>query len=284
MSRWQQVRSVVSTAGTRWLEPRTSHIAAAMAFHALLALAPLLLLLLAVAGRLLGREAARDGLLSAVHRLAGPEGEVVASSMLHLVTVPRWRTTGTVLGAALLILFASSFFLELRTAVNAIWETGHKGLRRMLLRRLLSLGETLIAVAAGLLILAFSVLRSVVWPFLASEGRPVNWLLIGASHVGTVVLTVLVLGTVYRYMPEVRPRPRLLAVLVGAVPTAVVLGIMSHVIGRFISASALASLYGAASSVIIALLWMYYSVWIALFGAELCRAWDEATVVRPAAR
>ena len=60
------------------------------------------------------------------------------------------------------------------------------------------------------------------------------------------------------------------------------LGFFSHLIGRIISASALASLYGAASSVIVALLWMYYSVWIALFGAELCRAWDEATArVRP---
>lgn len=248
-----------------------------MAFHALLALAPLLLLLLSVAGRLLGREAARDSLLSAARRFAGPEAESVALSMLQLVTVSRWRTTGTLLGLGLLLLFASSFFMELRTAVNTVWDTGHKGLRRLLLRRLISLGETLITVVAGLLILAVGVLRSVVWPLLTTDGSPGHWLLIGASHAGTLILTTAVLATVYRYLPEVRPRPRAAAVLVGAVPTAMVLGLFSHLIGRIISASALASLYGAASSVIVALLWMYYSVWIALFGAELCRAWDEAT-------
>ena len=282
MRHWRDMRAIVATASRRWFEPQTSRMAAAMAFHALLALAPLLLLLLAVAGRLLGRETARESLLGAVQRFAGPDAERVAVGMLQLMTASRWRTTGTLLGVALLLLFTSTFFVELRSALNIVWETGHHGLRRLLLRRLLSLVETLMTVVLGLLILALGVLRSVVWPLLATDGSPTHWLLIGASHAATLSLTAAVLAIIYRYLPEVRPRPRMRAVLVGAVPTAVVLGVFSHLIGRIISASALASLYGAASSIIVALLWMYYSVWIALFGAELARAWDQATAGRAA--
>lgn len=267
---------VLRIATGRWLGARTSQLAAAIAFHALLALAPLLLLLLGVAGRLLGREQARTGLADAARRFAGPEAEHVTTALLQLVTASPWRTTGTVLGAVLLLLGASSFFLQLRGALNAVWGAGHKGFRRLLLRRLVSLGETLLAVTAGLLVLALGVVRSVISPVLSARGAPGHWAFVGMSYFGIFVMTCAVLAAVYRFLPEVRPRPRGAAVLAGALPAALLLNLFSHAIGRFISASAVVSLYGAASSVIVALLWMYYSAWIVLLGAEVARAWDEA--------
>ena len=279
MLRRGRVVAVCKLAGSSWLGGRTPQLAAAIAFHALLAMAPLLLLLLAVAGRLLGREAARDGVARAARRIAGLQAERVAEGMLNLIAASPWRTTSAILGVGLLLLFASSFFVQLRNALNAVWGTTHRGFRRMLLRRALSLAETLVAVTIALLVLALGVLRSVAFPLLAARGLGVRWAWVGLSHLGTLAGTVLVLGIAYAYLPEVRPRPSRAAVLAGALPAAVILSAFSHVSGRFISASALASLFGAASSVIVALLWMYYSAWILLLGAEICRAWD---VVRSA--
>jgi membrane protein len=275
MRRRRQVLAVCRLAGRRWLGGRTPQLAAALAFQAMLALAPLLLFLLAVAGRLLGRETAREGVAHAVRRFAGVEAERVADGMVTLITASPWRTTGAVLGVGLLLLFASSFFVQLRGALNVVWGTTHRGLRQILLRRLLSLAEILIAVTIGLLVLALGVLRSVIFPLLAARGLGGHWAWVGLSHLGSVLGTALVLAAAYAYLPEVKPRPSAAAVLAGALPAALILGVFSHVSGRFISASALASLFGAASSVIIALLWMYYSAWILLLGAEICRAWDE---------
>jgi len=276
-----QVFAVGKLATARWLGGRTPQLAAALAFHALLAMAPLLLLLLAVAGRLLGREAARDGVAHAARRIAGLQAERAAEGMLSLITASPWRTTSAVLGVGLLLLFASSFFVQLRSALNVVWGTTHRGFREILLRRLISLAETLVAVIIALLVLAVGVLRSVAFPLLAARGLGERWVWVGLSHLGTLVGTVLVLGVAYTYLPEVKPRPSREAVLAGAMPAAVILAVFSHVSGRFISASALASLFGAASSVIVALLWMYYSAWILLLGAEICRAWDEVRSAQP---
>jgi len=274
-SRTQRVLAVGTLASRRWLGGRTAQLAAALAFQALLAMAPLLLLLLAVAGRLLGRETAREGVAEAVRRFAGGEAERSAAGMVTLVTASPWRTTGAFLGVSLLMLFASSFFVQLRRALNVVWGTTHRGFRRLLLRRVLSISETFIAVTFALLVLALGVVRSIIFPLLAARGLGGHWVWVGLSHLGSLIGIVLVLCWAYRYLPEARPRPSRMAVLAGALPAAVILALFSHISGRFITASALASLYGAASSMIIALLWMYYSAWILLLGAEIAHAWDE---------
>jgi membrane protein len=272
---WGRPAAVLALATRRWLAPRTSLFAAALAFHALLALAPLLLLILSVAGRLLGQEQARRGLGEAAVRFAGPGADRVGAALLDLLAASSWRTAGTVLGAALLLYFASSFFTQLRAAFDSVWEVKRKGFGRALLDYAISLGQTLLAVAAALLFLAVGVLRSIVQPLLASTGEAGAIAWIAWTRLGTLFTTLLVLGLVFRYIPYVRPRPRPAAVLAGALPAALALNLASEGFGLLISKSALASLYGASGSVIMFLLWVYYSAWIVLFGAEVCRAWDD---------
>jgi membrane protein len=282
---WRRFAAVLAVATPRWLAPRTSLFAAALAFHALLALAPVLLVLLSVADRLLGQEAARRSLAEAAVRFAGPGADQVVSALLGLVAASRWRTTGTVLGVALLLYFASSFVAQLRIALDAVWEVRRKSLRRALFDRVLSFGDTLLALAAALLVLAVGVLRSIAWPVLARSGPTgaVAWTV--WTRLGTLLMTSAVLAAAFRYLPYVRPRPRLRAVLAGALPAAVTLHLGSEAFGLVISRSAVASLYGTAGSVIMFLLWVHYSAWIVLFGAEVCRAWDEpAPAAGPAPR
>jgi membrane protein len=273
----RRIRAVLAVATRRWLAPRTSLFAAALAFHALLAIAPLLLLLLAVAGPLLGRDTAQRSLAEAAVRFAGPEADGIVSAVQGFMAASHWRTAGTFLGLALLLFSASSFFSNLRAALDAVWEVEHKTLARKLLNRIIPFGETLLAVAAALLVLAAGAARAIVWPVLKQAGAAGEMAWLAWTHLGTLLMTSLILGAAFRYVPFVRPRPRAAAVLAGALPAALALHLANAVIGGIISKSFLASLYGAAGCLVIILLWVYYSAWIVLFGAELCRAWDESS-------
>jgi membrane protein len=261
----------------RWMAPRTSLFAAALAFQALLALAPILLVLTSVAGRLLGRETARDALMDAAVRFAGPGADRVVSNILDGIAPVRGYTAGTILGIVLLLFFGSSFFAHLRAALDVVWEVRPQGVGRAILDRALSFVETLVAVSAAILILGAGALRTVVRPMLSPAGAAgvVAWAV--WTRLGTLAMTCALLGAAFRYIPGVRPRPGWPAVLAGALPTALALGVAGEVFSLVIAKSAVASLYGAAGSVIMFLLWVQYSAWVVLFGAELCRAWDEVS-------
>lgn len=271
----RRFRAVLTVATGRWLAPRISLFAAALAFHALLALAPLLLILLSAADRILGEESAQKILAETTVRFAGPGADKMVAALLGMVVISGRETTKTVLGVALLLYFASSFFAQLRAALDAVWEIRQQSLRRALLYRLISFGETLLALVAALVVLAFGALRTIVWPVLARFGVAGATAWMAWTRLATLGMIFLFLATAFRYVPSVRPRPGLAAALAGALPATLLLNMAGEVIGLVIYRSALASLYGAAGSLIVFLLWVYYSAWLVLFGAEVCRAWDE---------
>jgi membrane protein len=270
-------RAVLAVATGRGLAPRISLFAAALAFHALLALAPILLIMLAVAGRLLGEEEARRSLAEALVRFAGRGSEELATTMLGMVAPSGRLSTGTLLGVALLLYFASSLFSQVRAALDAVWEVPTKSLGHALLARILAFAETLLAIAAALVVLALGVVRSIVWPILKQSGAAAETAWILWTRLGTLWMTFVVLAVAFHYLPSLRPRPSWGAVVAGALPATLLLNLASEVIGLIVAHSALASLYGAAGSVIAFLLWVYYSAWVFLFGAEVCRAWEESS-------
>ena len=266
--------AVVAMATRRWLAPRTSLFAAALAFHALLALAPVMLVLLPAASRLLGRETVRRSLDEAAVRFAGPGADRVVSSLVGMVEPSRLRATGTLVGVALLIYFASTFFAQLRVALNAVWDVRPPSFGRTLVDRVTSFGQTLLALIAMLLVLAAGVARSMIHPMLPEFGEAgaLAWMV--WTRLGTLLMTAVLLAAAYRFVPS--SRPRMGAVAVGAIPAALILNMASELFAFVIARSALASLYGTAGSLIMFLLWVHYSAWIVLLGAELCRAWGEA--------
>jgi membrane protein len=270
--RWARV---LATAARRWTAPRISLFAAALAFHALLALAPLLLLLLSVAGPLLGQEVARRALAETVTRFAGEGTDAAVSAVLDVVAGSKWNAGGTVLGLALMLHFASSFFMRLRGALDAVWEVRRVGLARNLIDRITVFAETIAAVLAAVVVLAAGALRTVVLPFVQHAGAAGALAWSAWTRLGTLLMAALAVAAAFRYVPHVRPRPRFRAVLAGALPTAILLNLANSLIGYIVTRSALASLYGAAGSLIVILLWMQYAALIFLFGAEISRAWDE---------
>jgi membrane protein len=265
----------VAIAWRRWLQPRTSLFAAALAFQALLAIAPILLVVLPAATRIFGREETQRSLADAADRFIGPGGDRVVTALQAFLTAAHPKMAGTVFGGVLLLFFVSTFFSRFRGALDTIWEVRPRGLRQALLGRIISFAEAAAAFAGALLVLALGVARSILRPALVRLGMAGTTVLTGWSRLGTLVLTIGALSLTLRYIPSVRPRPRWGSVLAGAIPTAVVLNLATDLFGLFLVRSTLASLYGAAASLIIFLLWVSYSAWIVLFGAEICRAWQE---------
>ena len=240
--------------------------------------------MLAVAGRFLGEERTQHGLLDAANRFIGPGADSVMTALLGFIEAGRPHVVGTIVGAALLLYSASSFFARLRDSFDAIWEVPSPGFGRALLERLMSMAEALVSITAAMFLLAAAALRTVVGPAIAEFGSAgaIAWIL--WTYAATFAMTFGALAAAFHWLPSVRPRPGFVAAAAGALPATVALNIASHLFGLIVVRSAIASLYGAAASVIMFLLSVYYSASIVLFGAEVCRAWDDPRSESPARR
>lgn len=257
------------------MAPRTSLFAAALAFQALLALAPVLLVLIPTATRLFGEAETQQGLADAIERFAGHGASQMGMALLALVAAAPAPRAGTLFGVALLLYFGSTFFAQFRAALDAIWEVRPQGFRGALVARAISFVEAIVAFAAALLILAAGATRSIARSAQDYFGAAAPLGSSGWTRLGTLVMTMLALAMVFRYIPSVRPRPGWGAVLAGALPATFLLNVATDLFGLLVTKSALASLYGTAASLVMFLLWVYYSAWVVLFGAETCRAWGE---------
>jgi membrane protein len=259
----------------RWIDARTPLFAAALAFQALLAIGPALLMLLAVAGRFLGQERTQRSLFDAANRFVGHGADQMLTALLQFIEAGRPHAIGTIVGAALFVYSASSFFARLRDAFDAIWGVRSPGFGRAVLERLLSMAEAVVAAAAALFLLAAAALRTVVGPAVAQFGSAGAIMWIAWTYAATFMMTLGALTAAFHWIPSARPRPGWGAAAAGALPATMLLNLASHLFGLVVVRSTIASLYGAAASVIMFLLSVYYSAAIVLFGAEVCRAFEQ---------
>jgi membrane protein len=247
---------------------------AAIAFYAVTAIGPILLIIVAIVGLGYGDDAARGALLDKLRGVMGEQSASFLQSAIKSASSHGAGVAATIIGVISLILTATGVFGEIQTALNAIWRAQPKGstLRQLLRTRLVSLG--LVAVLALVLILSL-VLSAVVsglqnlnevFPFSAVLIEAANFLL-------SFVLLAAVIAAIYKILPD-----RDLDwgdVTFGAIVTALLITLGKLAIGFYIGSSATISGYGAAGSVIAALFWIYYSAQIFLLGAEFTRVFAE---------
>jgi membrane protein len=249
---------------------------AAIAFYAVTSIGPVMLIVVAVAGLVFGEEAARGALME---KLRGLMGEQSASFLLVAIGSAWGHGSGiiaTVVGVVSLVITASGVFGEMQVALNLIWRARVEGdmVTRLIRDRLTSLG---LVVALGFLLLVSLVIGTAI----AAVGRmldrmmPFSELLLHVLNT-TVSLALLtgVVAAIYKVLPDCNVRWR--DVMVGALVTAILITVGKLAIGLYIGNSGIASSYGAAGSVLAALLWVYYSAQIFLFGAEFTRVYAEA--------
>ena len=265
---------LTAVAWRRWLELDTRQLAAAIAFHALLSLAPLVILLVNVASALLGTDAAKDQIYGAIQLLAGSEARRVATSLVELIVSAPGGTLATTVGALVMIYFASGVFLQLRAAINQIWDVpSRSGWSHALYDWARSFVVVPLAVVAALVTLYFSLAASVAGSLLAGallEGALV-WSLLSALL--SFALLAIMLAFIFRYVPDVILKWS--DVIGGALLTAFLFTAGNILIGITIGRSLVASLYGAAGALVVGLLWVFYGAQILLFGVHFTRAYAE---------
>ncbi len=269
------------TAISAWLADAAPRLGASLAYYTLFSLAPILLVAIAIAGLVFGEEAVRGQIVTQIDQLVGSEGAEAVQTLLQGARREQGGALATVLGTITFLLATTGAFLELQYALNRVWRVQPKpglSVRAFLVDRLRSFG---IVVAIGFLLLvslAVSAALAALGGVLGrAPGLPLIW---------TVVNTVLGLGVIsvlfallFKYLPDVELRWR--DVWVGAVVTAILFTAGKQLIGLYLGKSATASSYGAAGSVVVLMLWVYYTSQVVLLGAEFTRVFTRRNRTRP---
>ncbi len=267
----QAIRSLAGQVWIAWLADYAASMGAALAYYTMFSLAPLLLIVISVAGLVFGEAAARGQIQIQLDALMGPHSASAVQDLLASVHQPAKGVAATLLGLVLLLAGAASVFGELQDAMDRIWRVpaqggSGNGWLALLRSRLLSFGMIL---ALGFL-LTVSLVVSAMLAALGHTLKPVfeGWheVVALASAIGGFVLAAVMFALIFKVMPRVRVMWK--DVWVGALFTAVLFALGKSLIGLYIGRSGIASGFGAAGSLVVILLWVYWSAQILLIGAE----------------
>ncbi|TIU28533.1 MAG: YihY/virulence factor BrkB family protein, partial [Mesorhizobium sp.] len=248
--------------------------AAAMAFFSVTSLGPILLLVVAVAGLVFGQDAARDALAAQLSGLMGHQSAEVLQTALRSASNPRSGMLATVIGICTLLLTASGVFGEMQSALNIIWKAKPEGssIARLIWARTASLG---LVIALGFLLivsLAASAAISALSDWI-NQLLPFGSVIVeGLNILFSFFLIALLFAAIYKVLPDRDLQWR--DVWFGAFVTSGLFTIGKSLIGLYLGSSAVASSFGAASALIVVLLWIYYSSLIFLLGAEFTHAYS----------
>ena len=260
-------------AAAGWKADNCLSMGAALAFYSLLSMAPLLVMVISIAGLMIGRDAAQELLMTQLSGLLGSTGAEGVRTVLEAASTERDGLLQTLVSGAVLLIGATTVFGELQDDLDRIWKCQAKnasGFVGQLRRRLLSFG---LIVAIGFLLLV-SLVVSAALTYLG------GWL--GGSEAAARVLEMLgslaVLTFLFALVFKILPTRHIPwgDVMLGSFVTALLFSIGKYLIGLYIGRSAVASHFGAAGTLVVAIVWVYYSSQIFFFGAELTREYSAA--------
>ena len=263
-------------AATDWIEDKATQQAAALTFYSVLSIAPLLVISLAVASLVFDEKAARTEMVDEMGGLIGSEGEEAVEAMLDSADKPQQGTVATIMGVITLLFGASGVFGQLQESLNTIWEVKPKpggGIWQLIRSRFLSMAMVL---GTGFLLLVSLVITSAIsglgtylqnqWPGLESIWHVVNFVI-------TLAIVTVLFALIFKFLPDAKIAWS--DVWVGALLTAVLFSVGKLLIGLYLGKASIGSAYGAAGSLVVLLVWIYYSSLILFFGAELTQVYAK---------
>jgi membrane protein len=274
LTRWW---TLLKQSVTSWKDDYAPSMGAALSYYTVFSLAPILLIVIAVAGLVFGQDAARGALFEQIAGLMGADAARAIEEMLAGVNKPAQGIGATVVGVVLLLVGATTVFAELQDALDRIWRAPQReatsGLWGLLRTRLLSFGMVL---GIGFLLMV-SLVASTAVAALGKWWGPLfgSWEVVAQAltFVFGFAVTTVGFALIYKLMPRVKVQWR--DVWVGAIVTAVLFSLGRFLIGLYIGKSSVASGFGAAGSLVVVFVWVYYSAQIFLLGAEF--TWVYAT-------
>ncbi|MDZ4871729.1 MAG: hypothetical protein CLLPBCKN_001117 [Chroococcidiopsis cubana SAG 39.79] len=272
--RIKTIISLLRETFTEWNEDKASRLAAALAYYTVFSLAPMLIIAIAIAGAVFGEEAARGEIVTQIQGLVGRDGAQFIETAIEGASKPKAGTIASLISIAVLLFGASGLFAQLQDSLNTIWEVQPKpgrGLIGILRDRFLSFTMVL---GVGFLLLVSLVLSaglSGLVNFLGSLLPGIGALLQIANFVLSFAVTTLLFGLIYKVLPDVKIAWS--DVWSGAIVTSLLFSIGRFALGLYLGNSSFGSTYGAAGSVVIILVWVYYAAQILFFGAEFTQVY-----------
>lgn len=267
-----QVLKVLRCAVTEWFEHRDASRGAALAFYTLFSMAPILVLVIAVAGFFYGAEAAQGQLLGQLRGLMGEKGAEAIQLVLAGARNEESGLRATIIATVLLLFGATSVFAELKDSLDEIWsipKPSGSTWRDILRTRLLSFGLILVLGFLLMVSLVVSAGLAIVENFVGGLYKDATVILGWIAWLISFAVIAVLFGVIYKLLPRIKLSWR--DVTIGALGTAAMFELGKFLIGLYIGNSGVANSFGAAGSTIAMLLWVYYSAQIFFLGAEFAR-------------
>ena len=264
-----KVWELIKRTYTKWNEDHAPGLGAALSYYTLLSLAPLLMIVIAIAGLVFGEEAAQGQIMGQIQGLVGEESAKAIQSMIEAARKPTAGVLATVIATIMLLVGATGVFAQLQESLNIIWKVKAKpeeGIWRLLKERFISL---LAVLGTGFLLLISLVISAGI----SALGASLEYILPGPEFllqmfnffVSFTVVTVL-FAMIYKLLPDTPIRWG--DVWIGASITSLLFTIGKFFIGLYLGKSNVGVAYGTAGSLVVILIWVYYASQIFLFGAE----------------
>jgi membrane protein len=270
----KEIIKLLKNTFSEWSEDKASRLAAALAYYTLISLAPLLVILIFIAGMLFGREAAQGQIVAQVQSMVGQQSGEAIQGIVENANQPKTGLVATVVGIATLLLGASGVFAQLQDGLNTIWEVKPKpgrGLFRIIKDRFISLTMVL---GTGFLLLVSLVISAA----LAAMGAYIEGLLPlpgfimqGINFIISFAVITALFALIYKILPDADVTWK--DVWIGAAITSLLFTVGKFLLALYLGRSSVASAYGAAGSLVVILLWVYYSAQILFLGAEFTQVY-----------
>jgi membrane protein len=266
--------AVFKRAGKHWLDSQAFIYAAALAFFTVFSIAPVVILIVALLGLVLGEDAARAELMGQLEAVMGAQAVGAVETAIQNSRIEDSGILPTLAGLAATLVGATTVFAQMQKSLNQIWDVAPKPTRNsawlFIKARLLSLT---IVLSIGFILLVSLLLGVVVRAVIAHADQwlPIpGWLMLGVEPMISLTVVTLLFAAIFRILPDVVLSWK--DVIAGALITAVLFTIGRSLIAWYLANTAAASAYGAAGSLVLLLLWVNYSSLILLIGASICRA------------
>jgi len=269
---WTTVRQTFSA----WNKHEAPTLGAALAFYTILSLAPLVILVISIVALIFGRSTAQNELLGQVDSMIGHQGADAVKAMIEHAQKPASGIFASIVGVTTLLFGASGAFSALRSALNRMWDVQPKsggGVWATIKQNFFSFGMVL---AVGFLLLV-SLVVSAGMAVLGKYFRELlpmpEFALHTLNFVASLAVISVLFALIFRYVPDIRMPWK--DCWVGATVTAFLFTIGKLLIGLYLGKAAVGSAYGAAGSLVVVIVWIYYSAMIFLFGAEFTWCWSR---------
>ncbi|MEH2286937.1 YihY/virulence factor BrkB family protein [Nostoc sp.] len=272
----QEIWKLLQETFKEWSEDKASRLAAALAYYTIFSIAPLLIIVIAIAGAVFGEEAARGQIVEQIQGLVGVDGAKFLETAIQNANKPKTGAIASIISVLILIVGATGLFTELQDAMNTIWEVKTKpgrGINNMIRLRFLSFA---MVIGIGFLLLVSLVISTILATLVTYfsnllPGFDFIWQI--ANFIISFTITTVLFGLIFKVLPDVKIAWS--DVLIGAALTSVLFSIGRFLLGQYLGNGSFGSTYGAAGSLVVILAWVNYAAQILFFGAEFTQVYSR---------